>query len=104
VAKKTRRVPERVGARVRLLREEAGLSIEHVALESGIDKSHLSRLERGQRNTSFEVLFAIADSLGVLVVDLVAIGEDPRTRLVRATRGMDPRRLSAMRRELPRKG
>lgn len=69
----------RVGQRIRALREAAGLTLEKLAFEAGLDKGHLSRLERGLQSPRLKTLRAIAERLGVDVAALVertSIDED----------------------------
>jgi transcriptional regulator with XRE-family HTH domain len=77
-----------VGARVRQLREEADLTIERLAFELEVgSKGHLSSLEKGLVRPTIQTLKAIADGLGVAILDLVTFPEeDERQRLVDATR------------------
>ena len=49
-----------IGRSLRDLRTDAGLSIAAVAREAGIDRSFLSRIERGDRAAGVAVLTAIA--------------------------------------------
>lgn len=53
-----------IGRSLRDLRTDAGLSIAAVAREAGIDRSFLSRIERGDRAAGVAVLTAIATVLG----------------------------------------
>lgn len=66
---------ERLGVGVRLLREQAGLSQEALADAAGIDRSHMSRIERGKRNVSFLNVARIADALGCKPSDILAAGQ-----------------------------
>ncbi len=52
-----------LGARVRQLREEAGLSQEALADQAGLDRSYMSGIERGIRNVSILNLVKIAKAL-----------------------------------------
>jgi transcriptional regulator with XRE-family HTH domain len=61
----------KLGARVRALREEVGLTQEAVAWACEIPKAHLSRIESGQRLPSVPVLFALAKELRVDAMDIV---------------------------------
>lgn len=89
-----RRVPDPlaklVGARVRQLREEAGLTIEKLAYESDLgSKGHLSSIEKGLVVPTIKTLKVLADRLGVLPLDLMTLpDEDDRQRLVERTRSM----------------
>lgn len=65
-----------VGARIRELRLEAGLSQEALALESGLSRNHIIYLEWGRHSVLFERLFDIATALDVPVT---ALFEPPST-------------------------
>ena len=56
---------------VRTERLRAGISQELLALEAGIDRTYISKIERRQGNPSLLVLTKIAVRLGVGVVDLM---------------------------------
>jgi DNA-binding XRE family transcriptional regulator len=56
---------EAVGARIRTLRQERGLTQEQVALASGVARHMLVQVERGQRGLLYERLFDIAEALNV---------------------------------------
>lgn len=55
----------RIGAEVRRSRVDAGLSMRAVGEAAGADPSHLSPIERGQREASFATLAAVSDVLGL---------------------------------------
>lgn len=54
-----------VGARIRAIRLEQGLTQEELALASGVARHMLVQVERGQRGLLYERIFDIADVLGV---------------------------------------
>ena len=58
------------GRRVRQLRKAKKLSQEAVALGSGLDRSYVGRIERGQANLSLVNIERVADALGVEVGQL----------------------------------
>ena len=64
---------ERLGVRIRSLRENAGMSQLQLAELAGIQPSHLSRIEAGKYAVTFETIQPIAEALE-MTVDLV----DPR--------------------------
>lgn len=64
---------ERLGLRIRSIREAAGMNQVQLAELAGIQSSHLSRIEAGKYAVTFETVQAIAEALG-MTVDLV----DPR--------------------------
>ena len=74
---------QRVGPRLRQVRELRGLTLTDVADRTGISKSTLSRLETGQRRPTLELLLPLAATFRVPLDDLVGAPEvgDPRIRL-----------------------
>ena len=64
---------ERLGLRIRSLREAAGMNQVQLAELAGMQSSHISRIEAGKYAVTFETVQAIAEALG-MTVDLV----DPR--------------------------
>ena len=81
---------QRIGARIRELRKEAGLTLEKLAYESEVgSKGFLSDVEKGLARPTVETLSAIADRLEVALLDLVTFpDEDERQRLVDRTRAL----------------
>ena len=61
---------ERIGAKIRQLREEKGIEARHLAVIANIDAANLSRIEKGKYSVGFDILTKIANALGVKV-DLV---------------------------------
>jgi transcriptional regulator with XRE-family HTH domain len=55
----------RVGARVRSLRRERGLTIEQLAVATGLTKGFISQLERDRTAPSLSSIARICDALGV---------------------------------------
>ncbi|MEA3000894.1 MAG: hypothetical protein QOK17_2727 [Sphingomonadales bacterium] len=53
------------GARMRALRKARGLSQEALAFASGLDRSYLGAIERGEKNVSLINIRRIAEALGV---------------------------------------
>lgn len=56
---------ELLGANVRRLRRERGISQETLALDAGMKRSYVSDLERGTRNPSVNALGRLAEALEV---------------------------------------
>lgn len=54
-----------VGANIKRLRKERGLSQEALAGEAGLAMRHLGRIERGEGNPTVAVLGKLAEVLGV---------------------------------------
>lgn len=59
-----------LGKRIKALRKENKLTQERLALMIGVERSHLSRVESGDRNPSFDLLEKIAESLGTTLSEL----------------------------------
>ena len=53
------------------LRQEKGIAQERLGLESGVDRTLVSKIERQIANPSLEILSKIAAYLGVSVVELL---------------------------------
>jgi transcriptional regulator with XRE-family HTH domain len=60
----------RLGSRIRQLRGQAGISQETLGLRSGLHRTYIGAIERGERNPSVLSLQKIADALKVSVGDL----------------------------------
>lgn len=54
-----------VGLNIRRLRVERGISQERLAFDSGVDRSYLGGLERGEHNPTVDVLDRLATTLAV---------------------------------------
>lgn len=65
--------PSEFGARLRAFREQRGLTLTALADETGLSKGYLSSLETKHqpRRPSAEVLYALAQALGVTMSDLM---------------------------------
>lgn len=71
----------RVGARVRSLRRERGLTIEQVAAATGLTKGFISQLERDRTSPSLSSIARICDALGVRLSHIFE--REPAPALVR---------------------
>jgi transcriptional regulator with XRE-family HTH domain len=60
-----------LGANVRRLRLEKGVSQEVLALDAGMKRSYVSDLERGTRNPTVRALGRLAQALGVEPCELL---------------------------------
>jgi len=61
----------RLATNLRRLRGERGVSQERLALEAGVDRTMLSKIERRISNPSVEILLKLANRLNVDLVSLV---------------------------------
>jgi transcriptional regulator with XRE-family HTH domain len=61
----------RFGKRLAACRKQRGWSQEKLALESGIARSYLGGVERGQRNIALLNICRLAETLGISVAKLM---------------------------------
>ncbi|MEH6583121.1 MAG: XRE family transcriptional regulator [Halioglobus sp.] len=77
--------------RVTQLRQEKGFTLEQLAAASGVSRSMLSQIERGQANPTLAVTFRIGQAFGLSIGELV---DDPRSRnTIEVIHGSDPNNL-----------
>ncbi|RJY09319.1 helix-turn-helix domain-containing protein [Aurantiacibacter aquimixticola] len=62
----------KLGDAIRAARYEIGMSQEALADASGIDRSHMGKIERGERNVSVLNVARVADALNVSIASLMA--------------------------------
>ena len=74
-------VAKAFGAALREARRAAELSQEALALESGVDRTFVSMLERGVRQPALATVFALCEGLAISPGALV----DRTARIVRST-------------------
>ena len=60
-----------LGDAVRRLRKSAGLSQEALADMAGVDRSHMGKIERGERNITFLNIARVASALNARPSDLL---------------------------------
>lgn len=70
-------IKKKFGERVRLRREELGLSQEEFAFQSGIHRTYVSGIERGVRNPSLTMVERISESLGLSFSSLLDDDSNP---------------------------
>ncbi len=56
-------IKEKFGQKVKTLREEKTMSIEHLANISNVDRNYISDIEKGKRNLSIEIMEKIISAL-----------------------------------------
>jgi len=61
----------RVGAAVRARRKELGISQEELAAISGVERSNMGKIERGENNLSLLNLARIAEALECRAADIL---------------------------------
>jgi transcriptional regulator with XRE-family HTH domain len=69
--KHTHHIKNRLGANVRRLRNDAGLTQDDLSERAGIFRTYLSRIESGKSNPTLLVLVALADALVVTPCELL---------------------------------
>src|SRR5262252_4702206 len=78
---------QRIAERVRELRTRQGLSLEALASKSGVSRSMISVIERGESSPTAVVLEKLAAGLGVMLASLfeapVAAGPSSRSPVAR---------------------
>lgn len=58
-------IKEKFGLKVKQLREQKGISIEHLANISDVDRNYISDIEKGKRNVSITIMEKIIVALEV---------------------------------------
>jgi transcriptional regulator with XRE-family HTH domain len=64
-------VCEAFGQNLRAIRKSKGFSQERLAYESGIDRSYVGKIERGQVNITIEKIYILANFLDCSPKDLM---------------------------------
>ncbi|MGH7286097.1 MAG: helix-turn-helix domain-containing protein [Polyangiaceae bacterium] len=80
-----RRASKKIGARLRALRTERGLTLEMAAERAGLHDKHVQRVETGETNMTIATLIALTRTYEVDLVELFIEKRAalPRTRLSR---------------------
>jgi transcriptional regulator with XRE-family HTH domain len=60
-----------VGAALRRIRSDRGLTLREVAAAASVSMPYLSEIERGRKEPSSEVLAGVCAALGMTLVDLL---------------------------------
>ncbi len=63
------------GEKVRQMRENRGITQQELALRTGMSRNQVSRIERGEINTSISVVFELAKGLECEVGELFSSGD-----------------------------
>ncbi len=70
-------ITQRIGRRLHELRTAAGLSLDALAQKSGVSRSNISLIERGQSSPTAVVLDKLSSALGVSVASMFEAGPAP---------------------------
>jgi transcriptional regulator with XRE-family HTH domain len=68
------------GQRIRELRDKQDLSQERLALNTGIARSYLGGIERGEKNPALDHIVKLAEGLGIQPADLMPAVPVPARR------------------------
>jgi XRE family transcriptional regulator, regulator of sulfur utilization len=77
--------PAVVGARVKALRESAGLTLRELTERSGVSTPMLSQVERGETSPTLTIAARIAAGLDLRLSQLLRLDEDGAVTIVRAS-------------------
>jgi transcriptional regulator with XRE-family HTH domain len=61
---------QKLGQKIKTLRNEAGLSQEKLGELTGLDRTYISDIERGKRNPSLKSLEKLAKALHISISDV----------------------------------
>jgi transcriptional regulator with XRE-family HTH domain len=64
------KIAKKVGERIRLLRQQRGISQEQLAFKAGITPSYLGQIERGEKSPTIDSLDKVATALNVTLEEL----------------------------------
>jgi transcriptional regulator with XRE-family HTH domain len=68
------------GRAIKRFRAERGISQEQLGFDSGLHRTYVGGIERGERNPSLANIIRIAEALGVPASELIAEGERLATK------------------------
>lgn len=68
-------IKEKFGQKVKSLREQKGISIEHLANISNVDRNYISDIEKGKRNVSITIIEKLSKALEVSIQELFSYAE-----------------------------
>lgn len=66
-----RQNPPAIGPRLHHLRKERGLTLDVLSVASGVSRSMLSQIERGQANPTLAIMWYLSQALGVELSEFV---------------------------------
>jgi transcriptional regulator with XRE-family HTH domain len=99
MARRTKPDPlaSKIGARVRGLRKELGLTLEQLAYSCDFSKGQLSTIEKGLAVPTAKTLRVLAEGLEVLPLDLLTFPENSaREKAIDLTRKLSRKELDAL--------
>jgi len=91
----------KVGARIRELRQERGMSLHDLAVAGAMSKGHLSSIEQGLAAITIETLERIARALGVPSLCIITFpADDDLDRIAELARKLPKNERRKLRKEL----
>lgn len=70
---KISQLQQKIGQRIRELRESKGISQQNLAAICNFEKANLSRIEAGRTNPTVSTLYKISQALGITISELVDV-------------------------------
>ncbi len=70
---KINQLQQKIGQRIRFLRESKGISQQNLAAVCNFEKANLSRIEAGRTNPTITTLYKISQALEVNISELVDV-------------------------------
>lgn len=64
---------KKLGAHIKLLRQNKDVSLRHLADEADVDFSQIHRIEKGDSNPTYTMLLKLAGALGISIQELVTV-------------------------------
>ena len=64
---------QKIGQRIRELRESKGIPQQNLAADCDFEKANLSRIEAGRTNPTISTLYKISQALGITISELVDV-------------------------------
>ena len=72
---KISQLQQKIGNRIRELRESKGISQQNLAAVCDFEKANMSRIEAGRTNPTISTLYKISQALETTISDLVDVGK-----------------------------
>jgi transcriptional regulator with XRE-family HTH domain len=69
-----------LGAAIRDIRRERGISQERLSLDSGVHRNYIGGIERAERQPTLATVAVLADTMGVRTSDLILRAERKSVR------------------------
>ena len=70
---KISQLQQKIGQRIRELRESKGISQQNLAAVCNFEKANLSRIEAGRTNPTISTLYKISQALEITISELVDV-------------------------------